>query len=73
MAVKLSERKKKFEEEAKRRGTGHGTRDDYEKDSYRWCYQESAAPKEVKVMVERVGERFVKTRVTVDGEVTFET
>lgn len=72
MVVKLLERKKKFVEEAKKRGSKHGTRDDYEKDSYRWCYKESAAPKIVKIIVERVGGKFVKKKVTVDEEVTFE-
>lgn len=72
MAVKLLERKKKFEEEAKRRGTRRGTREDYEKDSYRWCYKESAAPKIVKITVKRVDGKFVKKKVIVDEEVTFE-
>lgn len=80
MASKLLERKKKTredkkrkaDEDARRRGSKHGTREDYEKDSYRWCYRESAAPKEVSVTVERVNGKLVKKRVTVDGVVTFE-
>lgn len=72
MADKLLERKKKFEEEAKKRGSKHGTRKDYEADSYRWCYEESAAPKIVNVTVVRKAGKFVKQKVIVDGEVTFE-
>jgi hypothetical protein len=72
--IKLFERKKKFPVKGKElvAGRQRATREDYEKDSYRWCYRQSAAPKLVNISVERVAGKFVKKKVVVDSEVTFQ-
>lgn len=76
----IFERKKKFIEPEKKEGkerTGKGigkgkhlTRDDYEKDSYRWCYEGSAPPKSVRIVVDFT-DGIRKKEVYVDGVKTY--